>query len=129
MTHDNLMRFGKAYAEGLAKGLSSTKLDRKNDELIWKQDAIDVVQKWFDRIELCGDICIDGLISLPSAQPEIIYCKDCVKHNKGHGYYYDGTVIGIKDCCPLVEIRGRAQGHEFDYQFCAYAERKEDEID
>jgi hypothetical protein len=63
---------------------------------------------------------------LPSAQPKIIYCKDCVKHNKGHGYYYDGTVIGIKDCCPLVEIRGRAQGHEFDYQFCAYAERRQD---
>ena len=65
-----------------------------------------------------------ALTSLPSAQPEIIYCKDCVKHNKGHGYYLDGTVIGIKDCCPLVEIRGMAQGHEFDYQYCSYAERR-----
>lgn len=66
------------------------------------------------------------LNDVPSAQPEIIYCKDCVKHNKGHGYYLDGTVIGIKDCCPLVEIRGMAQGHEFDYQYCAYAERRTD---
>lgn len=62
-------------------------------------------------------------------QPEIIRCKDCVKHNKGHGYYLDGTVIGIKDCCPLVEIRGIAQGHEFDYQYCAYAERRTDGAD
>jgi hypothetical protein len=72
--------------------------------------------------------CIIGLLEeLPPAQPEIIYCKDCVKHNKGHGYYLDETVIGIKDCCPLVEIRGIAQGHEFDYQYCAYAERRTDE--
>lgn len=63
---------------------------------------------------------------LPSVQPEIILCKDCVKHNKGHGRYLDGTVIGIKDCCPLVEIRGIAQGHEFDYQYCAYAERRKE---
>lgn len=65
---------------------------------------------------------------MPSAQPEIIYCKDCVKHNKGHGRYLDGTFIGIKDCCPLVEIRGMAQGHEFDYQYCVYAERRTDGV-
>lgn len=40
---------------------------------------------------------------------------------------HDGTVIGIKDCCPLVEIRGMAQGHEFDYQYCVYAERRTDD--
>ena len=73
-----------------------------------------------------GKKVIEYLERMPSAQPEIIYCKDCVKHNKGHGYYLDGTVIGIKDCCPLVEIRGMAQGHEFDYQYCAYAERRQD---
>ena len=70
---------------------------------------------------------VDRIKALPSAEPEIIYCKDCVKHNKGHGYYLDGTIIGIKDCCPLIEIRGMAQGHEFDYQYCAYAERRTDE--
>ena len=66
----------------------------------------------------------------PSAQPEIIYCKDCVKHNKGLGNYEvhpDGSTTWIwKDsACPLVSWRDKAQGHEFDYQFCAYAERKE----
>lgn len=67
---------------------------------------------------------------LPSAQPEIIYCKDCVKHNKGLGNYEvhpDGSTTWIwKDsACPLVSWRDKAQGHEFDYQFCAYAERRE----
>ena len=67
---------------------------------------------------------------LPSAQPDIIYCKDCVKHNKGLGNYEvhpDGSTTWIwKDsACPLVSWRDKAQGHEFDYQFCAYAERRE----
>ena len=92
------------------------------DDVIRRQDAIDALD------------CINGveevLRALPSAQleeSEVIRCKDCVKHNKGHGYYPDGTVIGVKDCCPLVEIRGMAQGHEFDYQYCVYAERRNHE--
>ena len=39
-------------------------------DLISRQAAIDVVEKWFGKIGLNPDICIDGLISLPSAQPE-----------------------------------------------------------
>ena len=67
---------------------------------------------------------------LPPAQPEIIYCNDCVKHNKGLGNYEvhpDGSSTWIwKDsACPLVSWRDKAQGHEFDYQFCAYAERRD----
>ena len=66
----------------------------------------------------------------PPAQSEIVYCKDCVKHNKGLGNYEvhpDGSTTWIwKDsACPLVSWRDKAQGHEFDYQFCAYAERRE----
>ena len=69
------------------------------------------------------------LESIPSAEPQIIYCKDCVKHNKRIGDYVeksDGTYDWIwKDqACPLAEFRGVAQGHEFDYQFCAYGERR-----
>lgn len=32
--------------------------------------AVDVVAKWFENMGLNGDICLDGLRSLPSAQPE-----------------------------------------------------------
>ena len=76
------------------------------------------------------DTAVMRIEQLPSAQPEIIYCKDCVKHNKGLGNYEvhpDGSTTWIwKDsACPLVSWRSKAQGHEFDYQFCAYAERRE----
>lgn len=110
-----------------------------NDELISRKAAIEVIDAVFPVDPMkseyaqgiaCGAALaktyVEQLPSAPFAQSEIVYCKDCVKHNKGHGYYLDGTVIGIKDCCPLVEIRGMAQGHEFDYQYCAYAERKTD---
>ena len=106
-------------------------------DLISRQAAIDAIDKIFPADPMrndytqgitCGAALAEEYIKqLPSAQQEIIYCKDCVKHNKGHGYYHDGIVIGIKDCCPLVEIRGMAQGHEFDYQYCAYAERRTDD--
>lgn len=61
----------------------------------------------------------------------IIYCKDCVKHNKGVGdleVLADGRRSWIwKDrACPFVSWRGKAQGHEFDYQYCVYAERRID---
>ena len=72
----------------------------------------------------------EELNDLPSAQPQIIYCKDCVKHNKGLGNYEvhpdgSGTWIWKDSACPLVSWRNKAQGHEFDYQFCAYAEKRE----
>lgn len=53
--------------------------------------------------------------------PEIVHCKDCRKHNQSYG---DNGAI---DSCPLILYRGKAQGHEFDYQFCVYAERKSDD--
>lgn len=50
---------------------------------------------------------------------EVVYCKDCKKHNKGVD---DVRYYG--DACPFVRFRGRAQGHEFDYQWCVYREKK-----
>lgn len=110
------------------------------DVLVSRQVAIDAIAKMMPKSytpdgshpadeeifrvqEIFAD-CIQTIENLPSAQPEIIYCKDCKKHNKIHGRYYDGTFVGMMDCCPLAEIRGAAQGHEFDYQFCAYAEKR-----
>ena len=104
-----------------------TNLAEVGTDCISRQAAIEALER-----NSCNtQRAIDAVNALPSAQPEIIpeiiYCKDCVKHNKGHGYYLDGTVIGNKDCCPLIEIRGMAQGHEFDYQYCVYAERRTDD--
>lgn len=51
---------------------------------------------------------------------EIIHCKDCRKHNQGIN-----EAPYLADRCPLIIHRGYAKGHEFDYQFCCFGERKE----
>lgn len=67
------------------------------------------------------DMAIEALEQEPceSRQAVIVMCKDCRKHNVSVGYQ--------KDCCPLYEFRGMSFGHEHDYQFCCYAERRTDE--
>ena len=49
-------------------------------DLISRQAAIDVVEKWFSKIQLNGDICCDGIRSLPSAEPE--KCGDCISRTE-----------------------------------------------
>ena len=61
--------------------------------------------------------------NLPSAEPEIIHCKDCKRHNLSVEDVWDNPSL---KWCPLVAYRGKAQGHEFDYQYCVCAERKTD---
>ena len=52
-------------------------------ECIDRKSAIDVVARWFKEINLNGDICIDGLRSLPAADVvEVVRCKDCFNHTK-----------------------------------------------
>lgn len=74
---------------------------------------------------------VDIICDLPSVQPEIIRCKDCVKHNRDIGDFKDeadnkNRFFWKDEACPLVRYRGKAQGHEFDYQYCCYAERRTD---
>jgi hypothetical protein len=64
------------------------------------------------------------LDALPSAEPKIIYCKDCRKHNKKVGFDENFHTVWKEDACPLASWRGKAQGHEFDYQYCAFGERR-----
>lgn len=61
----------------------------------------------------------------PLAQPEIIYCKDCVKRNRKLGSLDEHyNRYNKSQCCPMIEFRGIPQGHEFDYQYCSWAERR-----
>ena len=104
-------------------------------DLIDRQVAIEYIklQKWrrFDGMTI-EDAILTMIREVPSAQPEIIFCKDCKKHNIAMGDHLD---LGYNkyhwyeksEVCPLIDMRGKAQGHEFDYQFCAYAERRTDE--
>ena len=70
-----------------------------------------------------SDRAIKALNELPSAEP-VIYCKDCVRHNVSVEDWYNNYELKV---CPLVAHRGKAIGHEFDYQFCVCAERRTDE--
>ena len=129
-----------AYEQGQKDGHSEqlgTNLAEVGTDPISRQQAIGALRNYLvgknvpcDGTLTCRLIENEVISKLPSAQPEIIYCKDCVKHNKGLGNYEvhpdgSGTWIWKDSACPLVSWRNKAQGHEFDYQFCAYAERKE----
>ena len=56
--------------------------------------------------------------------PEIVFCKDCRKHNVKVGFDENFHTVWKEDACPLVDWRGKAKEHEFDYQYCAFAERR-----
>ena len=119
------------------KKLLGTNLAEVDTDCISRQQTIGALRNYLvgknvpcDGTLTCRLIENEVISKLPSAQPEIIYCKDCVKHNKGLGNYEvhpDGssTWIWKGSACPLVSWRDKAQGHEFDYQFCAYAEKRE----
>lgn len=50
-----------------------------SQDCVSRQAAIDVVRKWFDKIQLNSDICLDGIISLPSVTPKTEPCEDYIK--------------------------------------------------
>lgn len=86
------------------------------DELISRRAAIEAIDEWIKAFlenghkESAADACLiqDGIIQLPSAQPEIIRCKDC-KH-------WDGV-----DTCDVIDAP------VWDNDFCSMAERRSDE--
>lgn len=79
--------------------------DNRGLPITWQDGFVDAV-----------DTAIEALST------DIVRCKDCVRHNVAVKDWYDDHE---KKVCPLVEHRGKAQGHEFDYQFCCFGERKE----
>ena len=86
------------------------------DDLISRQAAIDAIR---GEIEINGYSHVaDVLEQLPSAQPEIIRCKDC-RH--GVDYYHEGNCYCSNPKWGLTYFGG---SWEF---YCADAERREDE--
>ena len=85
------------------------------DDLISRQAAIDAVGSMLRRkFGIGGDLAEITLAGLPSAQPEIVRCKDC-KHSEH--WYRD------KRRCFLWNEAGI---DVFEDGFCNYAERRED---
>lgn len=84
-------------------------------DLISRQAAIDAVGSMLRRkFGIGGDLAEITLAGLPSAQPEIVRCKDC-KHSEH--WYRD------KRRCFLWNEAGI---DVFEDGFCNYAERRED---
>lgn len=78
------------------------------DDLISRQAAIDAVGSMLRRkFGIGGDLAEITLAGLPSAQPEIVRCKDC-KWKQG------------AECVRFAEIR------PFPNDFCSRAERREE---
>ena len=48
-------------------------------DLIERQAAIDLIER-MKPYQLDGDDCIEIIANMPSAQPEIVECKDCLMH-------------------------------------------------
>lgn len=56
---------------------------RIEDDLISRQAALEVVSRYFDLIGLNPDICIDGILSLPTEEPELDeWCTDCKEYDQ-----------------------------------------------
>lgn len=94
------------------------------DDLISRKQAIDAV-KSRKTAEQCSagrmrnavvDFCVDIIKMLPSAQPEIIRCKDC-KHHWTHK---------CMDSMPIERCDLEQTFYDAEHDFCSLADRRED---
>lgn len=85
----------------------------KMDDLINRQDAIEAVQNRHIMLNKEKVLLINDLEKLPSAEPQIIRCKDC-KHRDKYGCckYWKGLA--------MVDIPIATD----DNDFCSYAEQR-----
>ena len=95
-----------------------TNLAEVGRDLISRAEAIDALKDWYDGMFISSFRGIEKVIdALPSAQPEIIRCKDCKNwdttwtNDFSPNYHY----------CPMVD------GVRKEDWFCADAERRTDE--
>jgi len=85
------------------------------NDLISRQAAIDAI----DRLDIPEDMCVFEILShieleignLPSAQPEIIRCKDCKWHEgRYHCLNFDVVGFDYNDYCSLAARKEQDDG-------------------
>ena len=115
----------RTFEEVLDSLINITNLLPPVQHEITHEQAVDYLQStgWMQKHD--RQMMLDGARKLPGL-PKIIYCKDCRKHNKKIGFDENYHTVWKEDACPLVSWRGKAQGHEFDYQFCAFADKRKE---
>lgn len=95
-------------------------------DLISRKAAIDAIQK----LNIPEDMCVFEIMShieveiatLPSAQPDIIRCKDCKHWKDSDGIYRRG--VDAESKCPL----NTKEVYDGTF-YCGYAERRPDGSD
>ena len=88
------------------------KRGRVMDDLISRQAAIDVAKQYWYKPDIAK-----ALEELPSAQPEIVRCKDCQYQCKGQNECETWNLCGY---------RSWQYTPTTDEHFCSYAERREE---
>ena len=89
-------------------------------DLIDRQAAIDAVRSYYDEQYALCDSIEELIEKLPSAQPEIIRCKDCKWYKTN--YSWNGKEHKVCVIEPYEPIR---KGDDF----CSRGERRTDEAD
>lgn len=104
----------------------SPEADSKNGDLISRQAAIDIVDEYADPDYLYGwyEKIRSGLATLPSAQPEIVHCRDC-KHASYRTYL--GWQEPIYTCAHLRSMWNMDGDFEVNPDdFCSHGERRQE---
>jgi hypothetical protein len=104
------------------------------DKLISLQAAIDGVKTLHDvawknwhEPTLSPNAVLDMLMELPSAQPEIVRCKDCVYFPEGTGANHDLEFPGEELKCPCECDDYWYSWKPADDWFCGNGKRKEND--
>ena len=123
---DRLREYARTRKGELAELITEAAdaLERQTcDDAVSRQAAIDAIKSRKTAEQSSAgimrnavvDFCIDIVKKLPSAQPEIVRCKDC-RYHKEYGYV-DGKPKYLPKC-------GFHQIYVCDDDFCSVAERR-----
>ena len=92
------------------------------DDSISRQAAIDALKDWYDGMIISSFRGVEKVIkALPSAQSEIVRCKDC--ENWIPGYITDNDDFIPPKCGKYQQM----VGHNSD-DYCSLAERRTDDL-
>ena len=87
--------------------------DSWRDELVAKGAAADAARDAYKRIPTAAIRAMTAIKALPSAQPEVIRCKDC-KYGSPNGRYG----------CKCYHYRLYETHEMYEHDFCSRGERK-----
>ena len=130
-TYEQLTEAGELdYLEVITAIENGTPIPNGSGDLISRQAAIDALHVWFsdgfeeDRWWNSTHV-LAAIEGLPSAQPEIIHCRDCkywkIDHPTANGYHccwrmHNIFPMGADDFCSRAESREDAE----DITYCYY---------